>query len=77
MTRKKTSDQRVCYSIHDVLDDVEKVRVDVVLFAHAFTGCDTTSAIHHFGKESIFLKLESSKPLRTIAQQFLLDDMSP
>ena len=26
---------------------------------------------------SIFLTLESSKPLCTIAQQFLLDDMSP
>ena len=47
-----------------------------LLFAHAFTGCDTTSAVHKFGKISIFGKLKSKK-LKTVAARFYEDDLSP
>ena len=39
------------------------------LFAHAFTGCDTMSAIHMFGKTTIFKKIHSPT-LRNIALPF-------
>ena len=38
----------------------------VVWFAHAFTGCDTTSAINNFGKTSIFKKLKDFVALTSI-----------
>ena len=38
-----------------------------LLFAHAFTGCDTTS---RFGKTSIFKNLENAKRLRNIADVY-------
>ena len=77
MTRKKASDQRVCYRIQDVLDESDTVIAEFILFAHAFTGCDTTSAIHNFGKQSIFTKLRSSASLREIARQFYVYNVSP
>ena len=51
---------------------MDKISVEFILFAHAFTGCDTTSAIHMLGKKSIYLKMESSETLRNIAKQFYI-----
>ena len=70
MTRQK--DQACnCYSISEIVSqDRLKSVLSYLLFAHAFTGCDTTSAIHKFGKNTIFRKLESSKPLRSIGDIF-------
>ena len=41
-----------------------------------FTGCDSTSVIHMFGKISILSKLRGSSRLRNIPYQFYLEDMS-
>ena len=43
---------------------------------YAFTGCNTISAIHMFGKTSGLAKLKDSSKLRNIADQFYLEDMS-
>ena len=67
MTRKKSSEERIRYRIKDAVGNLDKKAVEFILFAHAFTGCDTTSAIHMLGKKSIFLKMESSETLRNIA----------
>ena len=76
MTRN-ANNEWVCYRTHDVIDNLNQVIVIFVLFAHAFTGCDSTSAIHNFRKQSIFSKLVAPNNLRRIAQQFFLDNHSP
>ena len=76
MTKKKKQ-QREYYNVKDVIDKFYADVVDYLLFAHAFTGCDTTSAIHMFGKTSIFRKLSASSALRSIADNFYNDLISP
>ena len=75
-TRKKEQQRRECYNITDILNVVEDHVIKYLLFAHAFTGCDTTSAIHNFGKTSIFKKLKDSIVLRNIADVFY-EDLKP
>ena len=41
-----------------------------LLFIHAFTGCDTTSAIHGKGKQSIFKYIKESEEVRRCCQIF-------
>ena len=48
-----------------------------LLFAHVFTGCDTTSIIYRFEKTSIFKRLEKSKRLRNTADVFYKDGKNP
>ena len=70
ITRKNDVEVRSCYRIQDIIDASENVHVEYILFCHAFTGCDTISAIHMFGKTSILAKLKGSSKLRNIADQF-------
>ena len=49
--------------------------VDYLLFAHAFTGCDTTSAIHKFGKTGLFTKLSTLSDPRKTATIFYEDKL--
>lgn len=70
MTRQKDQ-ARSCYSISEITNQ------PYLLFAHAFTGCDTTSAIHRFGKTAIFKRLENSKDLREIADMFNKNQQTP
>ena len=77
MARRNAIDnERVCCRIHDVIDNLDRVIINFVLFTQAFTGCDSTSAIHNFGKQAIFSKLAASNNLQQIAQQFCLDNIS-
>ncbi|XP_043279745.1 uncharacterized protein [Venturia canescens] len=41
-----------------------------ILFAHAFSGCDTTSAIYGKGKKSLFSILKKNSDLQNIVQTF-------
>ena len=47
------------------------------MFAHAFTRCDTTSAVHNFGKTSIFKKLKDSVALTNIGNFFYVEFEAP
>ena len=70
MTRKSDHQQLKCYSIREVISQHLKrgePTLPYLLFAHAFTGCDTTLGIYRFGKTSIFKRLENSERLRNIA----------
>ena len=70
MTRKSNHQHRKCYSVREVISQLLKrgePTLPYLLSAHDFTGCDATSAIHRFGKTSIFKKLENSKRQRNIA----------
>jgi len=77
MTRQKN---QACnsYTISEIVSqDRLKSVLSYLLFAHAFTGCDTTSAIHKFGKNTIFSENLSSKTLRSIADIFSKDHQTP
>lgn len=76
MTRKKGK-PREYYSISDVLEKPENVLHDVILFAHAFTGCDTTSAVHMLGKTTILKKIHDSPALKLIALQYYKEHTPP
>ena len=76
ITRKNDTEVGSCYRIQDIIDASQNVHVEYILFCHAFTGCDTISAIHMFEKTSILAKLKGSSKLRNIADQFYLEDMS-
>lgn len=69
MTKHKNK-SREYYMLADVMEKLETVNIQFLLFCHAFTGCDTTSAIHMSGKTSIFKKLQDSSKLRTLAGEF-------
>ena len=68
MTKKKGK-QRECYNVSEILQSNTRIG-DFILFGHAFTGCDTTSAIHNFGKTSIFDKIESSTEIQSLVGEF-------
>ena len=76
MTRKNNH-PRARYTIEDIINKIDGGVLEYLLFAHAFTGCDTTSAIHRFGKLSIFKKLQSSSELKNIANKFHEDSVLP
>ena len=60
MTSINDTEVRSCYRIQGIIDASENVRVEYILFCHAFTGCDTISAFHMF---------------ENIVHQFYLEDM--
>ena len=70
MTIQSNKDERVSYNINDIIRSTKKEYLEHLLFCHAFTGCDTTSQIHNFGKKSIFSKLKMSKDLQHLSEQF-------
>ena len=70
MMIKSNKDKRVSYNINDITRSTKKECLEHLLFRHAFTGCDTTSQIHNFGKKSIFSKLKMSKDLQHLSEQF-------
>ena len=76
MTCRNDSELRSWYHIQDIIHASENVHIEYILFCHAFTGCDTISAIHMFEKTSILAKLKGSSKLRNIADQLYLEDMS-
>ena len=75
MTCKNDTEVRSCYRIQHIIDASENVRVEYILFCHAFTGCDTISAFHMFEKTSILAKFKGSSKLMIIVDQFYLEDM--
>ena len=77
MKTSKDTDSRVCYYIPDVIKALDNSVIEYILFAHAFCGSDTTSVIYNFGKTSILSKLMRNCDLRSIAEQFYTDEMSP
>ena len=73
LTNIKKNKQREYVRAKDVIEKSGDHIVDYLLFAHVFTGCDTTLAIHKFGKTSFFKKLSTSSALRKTASTFYED----
>ena len=55
ITNVKKEQKKECYKVADILNALENPVIKYLLFAHAFTGCDTTSTIHNFGNSKILL----------------------
>ena len=70
LTRNKATDQRASYKIQNVVNTSDDTLLNYKLFTHAFTGFDTTSAIHNFGKTETFTKLKNSIELKSTADLF-------
>jgi len=62
------------YSIKLSLSDINPVVKNYLLVIHAWTGCDTTSAIHQKGKKSLLKKLEASNQLQKMLT--ILEDVN-
>ena len=77
MRIQKDTDERVSFSINDVIHTCDKVYIEWILFAHTFSGCDTTSIIDKFGKTSILNKFKTLSASWEVAELFYLDNMSP
>ena len=67
MTKKK-GQERSCYNVSQILERNKSI-ADIILFAHAFTGCDTTSSIHNLGKTSIFKIIEESQEMQSLIKK--------
>ena len=57
------------WSIRDIVQTISPVVRENILFLHAWSGCDTTSAIYDQGKTSLTKKIQSSKILQALAKQ--------
>ena len=55
---------------HRYTECIRELFIKYLLFAHAFTGCETPSVIHNFGKTYIFRKLKDSVALTNIGDVF-------
>ena len=49
----------------------------VLLFGHAFTGCDSTSVIYKYGKIAILKKINDSDHLKILATEFYNNNKLP
>ena len=67
---------RLQYRMSHIIGATNEVTKEFILFGHAFTGCDCTSAIYNFGKTVIFEKLAKSQQLRSLARTFYDDKAS-
>ena len=67
---------RLQYRLSDIISATNNVTKEFILFGHAFTGCDCTSAIYNFGKTMIFEKFAKSQQLRSLAHLFYDENAS-
>ena len=77
MKTEKTSHVRSVYDLEEVSVQNDVYHNKYVLFAHAFSGCDTTSAINRMGKTQILKKLVKLSSLRQLADKFYSEDVTP
>ena len=59
------------WDVQQLRDKIGHEICDGLLFAHAFSGCDTTSRIFGIGKLKIMKLLESSSEVRKFADDFM------
>ena len=59
------------WDIRQLRDKIGRDVSDRLLFAHGFSGCDTTSRIFGIGKLKIMKLLESSFEMRNLADDFM------
>ena len=78
MRTQNDTEERFTYNINDIIASCDKVHIENLLFAHAFTGCDTTSSIYKFGKTKILVNIKKdSGELKNIVEKFYTRDLTP
>ena len=65
------------FRINEIVAANHRWAVKYILFAHTFTGCDTTSPIFNYGKVKILSKIKSSPEVRVEIDKFHEDDICP
>lgn len=58
------------------LNQLVNIKKEHILFLHAFTGCDTTSAFYNKGKNQFFKIFNSDNKLRAAAETFMIENIS-
>ena len=72
ITCEKGIKQQECFNIKDIINNLDQSVIQYLLFAHAFTGCDTTFAIYKFSKIAIFRKIHDSNYLKILLLNFTI-----
>ena len=68
-SKRRKSGQKIA-SLKNVVDVTDPFIKENVLFAHAWSGCDTTSSTYGHGKSTILKYLKENKEVREISQIF-------
>ena len=55
------------WKVQDLVNKAGKVVIPHILFIHAWSGCDTTSATYGHGKTILLKKMKESEELRQIS----------
>ena len=75
-TRKSKLGIKV-FRIFDIMESVGLEIVKNILFIHAWSGCDTTSATYGQGKVALLKHIRNKPEVRLMSQQFYSIDASP
>ena len=65
------------YSISEIVRSIGSIVTRHILFIHAWSGCDTTSATFGQGKGVILKKMESSEELQSLSEIFMCESATP
>ena len=66
-TKKSQKKSLQVWKICDLISKAGKIVTDHLLFIHAWTGCDTTSATYGHGKAIVLKKIHVSEEIQRIA----------
>ena len=77
MKTEKNYQIRSVYDLGEVSAQNVVYNNKYVLFAHIFSGCNTTSAINRMRKTQILKKLVKLSSLRQLADKFCNEDVTP
>ena len=66
--RKAKNEVMKLYSVEDACEIITPAQKDNLLFIHAWTGCDTTSACYGQGKVKLYKKLPISVKIQKLAR---------
>ena len=66
-TKKSQKKSLQVWKISNLISKAGKIVTDHLLFIHAWTGCDTTSATYGLGKANLLKKIQVSEEIQRIA----------
>lgn len=73
---RRPSSKAISDHVHYIPDENKRLRSDVLLFAHAVSGCDATSALFRIGKLKAYKILDKDKELRKSVSIFYKENAS-
>lgn len=67
----KKNKERRCWDVHEMKKRLGQEVCGLILFAHAFLGCDSTSRVHNIGKGLTLKKVIEDESFRASAKVFM------